>query len=226
MVTILIVEDDENLRLLLAEQLKKDYSVLCAADGSEALNTMDNRQIDMLVTDIMMPRVNGIDLVKKVRSRDKLIPILMLTANQSFSKKKEGFLSGTDDYLTKPFDKEEFLWRIRALLRRAQINFSNKISISDIVLDISNYSISRNGKNLSIPRKEFELLFKLLSSPNRIFTKNQLMEEIWGYDSDSSEDTIKTHISRLRNSIKDLEEISILSVKGIGYKAEVNTIEK
>ena len=226
MVKILIVEDDENLRLLLAKQLKKEFSVFCVADGTEALELLKNQEIDMLVTDIMMPGVNGIDLVKKLRRRDTLIPILMLTANQSFSKKQEGFLSGTDDYLTKPFDKEELLWRIKALLRRSQINFSKKISIGDISINLLDYSISRRGKNYSIPKKEFELLFKLLSTPNRIFTKNQLMEEIWGYDSDSSEDTIKTHISRLRNSIRDLKEISIIAVKGIGYKAEVKIIEE
>jgi len=221
MATILIAEDDENLRLLISRRLQDHYSIVCAGDGREALDILNVRHVDLLIADIMMPRLDGFELVQNLRHRGFALPVLMLTANQSFDAKRAGFSSGTDDYMTKPVNYEELLWRIRALLRRAEIVSSKRIEIGRIVLDSSTYTVSRGDSSIELPKKEFELLFKLLSYPGRIFTRNQLMDEIWGYASESGEDTVKTHISRLRNKLKDFGELAIVAVKGIGYKAEV-----
>jgi Response regulators consisting of a CheY-like receiver domain and a winged-helix DNA-binding domain len=220
MATILIAEDDENVRLLIGHRLKSHYSVIAAADGKEALDILASQHVDLLVADIMMPRMDGFELVQNLRRRGLELPVLMLTANQSFDAKRSGFRAGTDDYMTKPVNHEELLWRIQALLRRARVFAEERIEIGGTTLDSATYSISRGELRLELPKKEFELLFKLLSSPGRIYTKAQLMDEIWGYDSESAEDTVKTHVSRLRNRIKDFEGISIVAVKGIGYKAE------
>lgn len=221
MVTILVAEDDENVRLLLSHRLKAHFAVLTARDGREALDLIESQHVDLLVADIMMPRMDGFELVQNLRRRSVDIPVLMLTANQSFDAKRVGFRSGTDDYLTKPVNDEELLWRIQALLRRARVFAAERIELDGIVLDSTTYTISHGGLRVELPRKEFDLLFKLLSSPGRIFTKDQLMEEVWGSDSDSGEETIKTHVSRLRCRIKDFDRIEIVAVKGIGYKAEV-----
>jgi two-component system, OmpR family, response regulator len=218
---ILIAEDDENIRLLISRRLKPYYKVLCAGDGREALDAMAAEQVDLLIADIMMPRMDGFELVQNIRHRGLSTPVLMLTANQSFDAKRMGFRSGTDDYMTKPVNYEELLWRIQALLRRANVITDDKIERGGIVLDSSKYAVAKGALSIELPKKEFELLFKLLSSPGRIFTKSQLMDEIWGYDSESGEETVKTHLSRLRSKIKDLEGIEIVAVKGIGYKAEV-----
>jgi two-component system, OmpR family, response regulator len=221
MATILIAEDDENLQLLISRRLMAQYAVVCARDGKEALDMLRDRHIDLLIADIMMPRLDGFELVQNLRHQGLSTPVLMLTANQSFDAKRIGFSSGTDDYMTKPVNCEELLWRIQALLRRARIFSSNKIEIGGAVLDSTTYTIAKGDRSLELPRKEFDLLFKLLSYPGRIFTKNQLLDSIWGSSSESSEDTVKTHISRLRNKLKDFDEFSIVAVKGIGYKAEV-----
>lgn len=220
MTTILIAEDDENIRLLLERQLNKSYVVLLACNGLEALEVLGKNRVDLVITDIMMPGMDGFELVKNIRSVYPVMPILMLTANLTFEYKKTGFQSGTDDYLTKPFDKEELLWRITALLRRVQIDISQTVTTGNIKADHTTYTISNGITEKSLPKKEFELLYKFLSNPGRIFTKNQLLDDIWGFDTDSSEETIKTHISRLRNKIKDFKEISIVAVKGLGYKME------
>lgn len=221
MATLLIAEDDDNLRLLLSRQLSSHYDILKASDGLEALKILDNHRVDLLITDILMPGLDGYDLVQSLRDRGAQIPVIMLTANQSFDAKRTGFSSGTDDYLTKPFDREELLWRVQALLRRLQIDQDCKVIAGNIVADLSTYRVTCEDKDYELPRKEFKLLYKLISQPGRIFTKTQLFEDIWGYDSESTEDTIKTHISRLRNRLQEINDISIVAVKGVGYKAEV-----
>jgi two-component system, OmpR family, response regulator len=221
MATILIAEDDPNIRLLLEHHLKGRYSVLTAADGGEALEILGSKRVDLLVADIMMPRMDGFELVQNLRRRGSEMPVLMLTANQSFDAKRSGFRSGTDDYMTKPVNYEELLLRIEALLRRAKVLADERLEVGSAVLDSSTYTLARGELKVELPRKEFDLLFKLLSSPGRIYTKDQLLSEIWGYDSESAEDTVKTHVSRLRGRIRDFKEISIVAVKGIGYKAEL-----
>ncbi len=223
MPVILVAEDDDNLRLLITQRLKNLYEVIAVRNGDEALEVLNRDRIDLLVTDIMMPGTDGFQLVETVRKSGSPIPVLMLTANQSFEAKKQGFSLGTDDYLTKPFDKEELIWRIQALLRRYRIDQDNKIRAGSLVVNRESYTVSSGDRAVTLPRKEFELLYKLLSSPGRIFTKSQLMEAIWGYETESSEDTVKTHISRIRNRLKGVDEIKITAVKGIGYKAEVVT---
>ncbi len=221
MPVVLIAEDDENLRLLIGHKLKSRFEVLCAADGQEALDILGSRRVDLLVADIMMPRMDGFELVRNLRNRGSEIPVLMLTANQSFDAKRSGFRAGTDDYLTKPVNYEELLLRIQALLRRAKVATEDRIERGGILLDAATYAIREGERSAELPKKEFELLFKLLSSPGRIYTRSQLMDEIWGYDSPSGEETVKTHISRLRASVKDFAGIEIVAVKGIGYKAEL-----
>lgn len=225
MPTVLLAEDDDNLRLLLSKRLKRHFNVLSAADGMEALSVLEEKAADLLITDLAMPRMDGFQLAERVRERWPDMPILMLTANQSFSAKRTGFSLGTDDYLTKPFENEELIWRVRALIRRARIDEERKIEAGDLTIDLDSYTLTGKGATLSLPKKEFELLCRLLSSPGRIFTRNQLFEEIWGYESESGEDTVKTHISRLRNHLKDMETITITAVKGVGYKAEVRENE-
>lgn len=221
MSTILVVEDDRNTRLLTIARIKPYFEVLSAGDGLAALDVLYQNKVDLIVADVMMPRMDGYTLLRTLRQENNDIPILLLTAKQSFEDKKEGFSSGTDDYMTKPVNYEELMWRIHALLRRAQIATEKKIVFGATVVDSTAYTVSVNDQTIEFPKKEFELLFKLLSYPNIIFTKQQLIDEIWGFDSESSEDTLKTHISRIRNKLKDCKEFEIVTIKGLGYKAEI-----
>ena len=221
MAVVLIAEDDENIRLFISRRLKPNFTVLCARDGKEALDLIAAQRVDLLIVDIMMPRMDGFEFVQNIRHQGLSTPVLMLTANQSFDAKRAGFSSGTDDYMTKPVNYEELLWRIRALLRRAKVFAEDKIETGGMVLDSSTYTLTKGGQAVELPKKEFELLFKLLSSPGRIYTKSQLMDEIWGYDSESGDGTVRTQLSRLRSRIKAFEGIEIVAVKGIGYKVEI-----
>lgn len=219
MVTILIAEDEKNIQLLLSEHLKAKYNLKFANNGIEALEILHSEQIDLLLTDVIMPGMDGFELICQIHSEGFTLPTLILTAKQSFSDKRTGFSLGTDDYLTKPFNCEELQWRIESLLRRARISSEKRIQIHDVILDEDTYQIRKNDILLELPKKEFELLYKLLSYPGMIFTKTQLLDSIWGYESDSTEDTIKTHISRLRNKLTAFTEFQIVTVKGLGYKA-------
>ena len=221
MATILVAEDDEHIRLLITQRLKKQFTVLTAGDGQEALEVIREQPVDLLVADVMMPRMDGFELVRNLREQGFTLPILMITANLSFDSKKTGFSSGVDDYLTKPIEYEELMWRIQALLRRARIFTDQKIRIGEVLLDSRDYTLCRGELRLELPRKEFDLLFKLLSFPGRIFTKDQIMQDVWGRFSESGEETVKTHISRLRTRLKDIDEFALVAVKGIGYKAEI-----
>ena len=221
MSTILVAEDEPNVRLLLEHHLKPKYEVLSAEDGLAALAIVESKKVDLLVADISMPRMDGYELVQSLRRRGYMIPVMMLTANQTFDARREGFRAGIDDYLTKPVNYEELGWRIKALLRRSGAVVEERIRAGGILVDSATYSISREGTVITLPKKEFELLFRLLSSPGRIFTKEQLLADIWGYDSESGEETLKTHISRLRSNIKNFGEIEIIAVKGVGYHATV-----
>ena len=225
MATILLVEDDDSMRLLTTAKLKHRFNMVCARDGVEALEVLERRAVDLIIADVMMPRMDGYTLVKTLRERGDSIPVLLLTAKQSFEDKRVGFSSGIDDYMTKPVNYEELTWRINALLRRSRIASEQKIVVGRVVLDSGTYTVQREGETLELPRKEFELLYKLLSYPGQIFTRNQLLDGVWGYDSESGEDTVKTHISRLRNKLRDIPEFRIVTIKGLGYKAEITKEE-
>lgn len=220
MFNILVVDDDKNTRLLIEAVLRADgYSVITAKDGQEALEVMDREHIDLVVLDIMMPRMDGYEFTKTLRAVNNDLPILMVSAKQLPADRKQGFLVGTDDYMTKPIDEEEMLLRIKALLRRAKIVSERRIVIGDVTLDYDSFTVSRNGDSMELPKKEFQLLYKLLSYPGKIFTRIQLMDEIWGAESDTGWETVTVHIGRLRKRFEAWPEFEIQSVRGLGYKA-------
>ena len=225
MATILIVEDDRNMRLLTAARLEDLYTVICACDGVEALEYIHKGGIDLIVADIMMPRMDGYELLKTIREEGYTIPYLLLTAKETLGDKERGFSLGTDDYMTKPFSSSELLWRIQALLRRANIAVRKKIEIGNVVVDSEKYAVYSNTAYIELPRKEFELLFRLLSYPDKIFSKEQLLDSIWGVNAGSGEDTVKTHVSRIRNRLRDITEFNIITIKGLGYKADIRGSE-
>ena len=217
---ILVVDDDKNTRRLLRAVLEAEhYTVTTACDGEEALAVLDREHIDLAILDIMMPHMDGYEFTSLLRAEQTDLPILMVTAKQLPEDKKRGFLVGTDDYMTKPIDEEEMLLRIRALLRRAKIVSEQKIEIGNVVLDYSDMSVTRNGESQMLPQKEFLLLFKLLSYPGKTFTRIQLMDEIWGNESESGWETVTVHIGRLRKRFEGWEEFEIQLVRGLGYKA-------
>lgn len=220
MFQILVVEDDKNTRKLMCAVLKQQgFEPFAAEDGVAALKVMDMQHIDLVVLDLMMPNMDGYELTKQLRLGWKDIPILMVSAKQEPQDKKKGFLVGTDDYMIKPVDEEEMVLRIKALLRRAQIANDNQIVIGNVVLDYQSLTVKRSGESITLPQKEFYLLYKLLASPNVIFTKLQLMDEIWGMESETDDHTINVHINRLRDRFGSWQEFEIITVRGLGYKA-------
>ena len=220
MIRILVVDDDKSTRLLLKAVLEaENYIVVTATNGEEALAAMEHSHIDLVVLDVMMPKMDGYTFTKTLRAADNNLPILMVSAKQLPADKKQGFLVGTDDYMTKPIDEEEMLLRIRALLRRAKIANDRRMVIGDVVLDYDALTVSRGNEVQELPRKEFLLLYKLLSYPGKIFTRIQLMDEIWGADSETGWETVTVHIGRLRKRFEGWEEFEIVSVRGLGYKA-------
>jgi len=217
---ILVAEDDVNTRRLLGKILQKaGYSVYPAANGEEALGLMETQHIDLIVLDIMMPKMDGYEFTSLLRDCGSDIPILMVSAMQLPEDKKRGFLVGTDDYMTKPFDEDELLLRIKALLRRAKIASERRLSIGPVSLDFDSHTVIRGSEAQVLPQKEFYLLYKLLSYPGQIFTRLQLMDEIWGMDSETGDNTVTVHINRLRKRFEDWPEFEIVSVRGLGYKA-------
>jgi len=217
---ILVIDDNKNIRFLMRELLEaENYKVFTASNGKEALDVLDKEAIDLAVVDIMMPILNGYEFTKELRSFNKELPVLMVSAKQLPEDRKKGFISGIDDYMTKPIDNEEFLLHIKALLRRYQIANERKIVIGDVVLDYNSFTVTRGEDKQELPQKEFLLLYKLLSYPGKIFTKTQLMDEIWGYDSDSGSETLTVHIGRLRKRFESFTEFEIKSIRGLGYKA-------
>ncbi|MEF9987844.1 MAG: response regulator transcription factor [Christensenella sp.] len=219
---ILVVEDDKNLRRLMATYLGQEgYEVYHAEDGEDALRVMDSTHIDLIISDIMMPNMNGYELVEELRSAGFSLPVLMVTAKETFEDKKKGFLVGTDDYMVKPIDMDEMLLRVSALLRRANIANEHKLQLGeDVELDYDSLSLRAHGKIYELPKKEFYLLFKLLSYPKKIFTRQQLMDEIWGMDAEADERTVDVHIKRLREKFDEFPEFKIITIRGLGYKAE------
>ena len=220
MVHILVVDDDKNTRLLFSAVLESaGYMVTSAENGKAALEVMDREHIDLVVLDIMMPEMDGYEFTKLIRESDDHLPILMVSAKQTPTDKHKGFEAGTDDYITKPIDDEEMLFRIKALLRRAKIANARRIEIGKVILDYDSLTVSRGADVYELPQKEFLLLYKLLSYPGKIFTRIQLMDEIWGSESDTGWETVTVHIGRLRKKFDGWSEFEIESVRGLGYKA-------
>lgn len=220
MFQIMVVEDDNNTRRLMATVLRQNgYEPVCARDGVEALEMMDSHHVDLIVLDIMMPRMDGYEFTRTLRENGSEIPILMVTAREAPQDKHKGFLIGTDDYMVKPVDEEEMLLRIAALLRRSRIAADRKLTIGSTELNFTSLSVIVSGETEALPKKEFLLLFKLLSYPGRILTRRQLMDEIWDMDSESDERTVDVHINRLRDKFRDSNDFEIVTVRGLGYKA-------
>ena len=220
MFQILVVDDDRNTRLLLRAVLQaENYTVFTAENGEDALQVMDREHIDLVVLDVMMPKMDGYEFTRILRQTDNNLPILMVSARQMPADKRQGFLVGTDDYITKPIDEVEMLLRIKALLRRARIASEHRIVLGEVVLDYDSFTVSRGGETQELPQKEFMLLYKLLSYPGKIFTRIQLMDESWGAESDTGWETVTVHIGRLRKRFEGWPEFEIVSVRGLGYKA-------
>lgn len=217
---ILICEDDKHIRQLMSEYLIQDgYNTYQAENGEAALEILGLNHIDLLITDVMMPVMDGFTLTKEMRTIDEDLPILMITAKGTVGDKKVGFGSGADDYMVKPFDMDEMLLRVAALLRRSKNASNKKLMIGDTVLDYNDYSVMVSNQCILLTNKEFQIVFKLLSQPNRIFTRNQLMDEIWGYDNESMARTVDVHIRRLREKFEGNKDFEIVTIKGLGYKA-------
>ncbi len=220
MFNILIVEDDTNSRRLMCTVLEQyGYTAIPATDGIDALDVLDKKHIDLIILDIMMPRMDGFEFTDTLRKSGCNIPILMVSAKMSPVDKRKGFIIGTDDYMTKPIDEEEMVLRVGALLRRSKIASERKITIGNTVLVYDSFSVESGETKHELPQKEFLLLFKLLSYPNKIFTRRQLMDEIWDMDSESDERTVDVHISRLRDRFKSNKDFEIITIRGLGYKA-------
>ena len=219
---ILLVEDDERLQQLYQSVLERaGFLVFAVANGTEALKQLENTQVEVIITDIMMPVMDGYELLETLRSSRVETPVLIITAKADFEDKKKGFQLGTDDYMTKPVDVNEMVLRVEALLRRAKINHSHQLNIGQTSLNQETYEVIKQGQAILLPQKEFQLLYKLLSYPNKIFTRQQLMDDIWGLDTNTEERTIDVHIKRLRTRFIENDDFQIITVRGLGYKAVI-----
>ena len=217
---IMVVEDDLHTRKLMDAVLRQNgYETILACDGEDALDKMESHHVDLILLDIMMPRMDGYEFTKILREGDCNIPILMVTAKETMEDKRRGFLTGTDDYMVKPVDEEEMLLRIAALLRRSNIASDRKLTVGSTMLDYDAMTVANGDAVQHLPQKEFLLIFKLLSYAGKIFTRRQLMDEIWDMDSESDERTVDVHINRLRDRFKGNADFEILTVRGLGYKA-------
>ncbi len=220
MFQILVVEDDKNVRRLMATVLTRyGYEPITACDGAEALEIMDSKHVDLIILDVMMPRMDGYEFTHTLRSAGCNIPILMVTARETQDDKKRGFIIGADDYMVKPVDEEEMILRIAALLRRSQIAGERKLTVGKTTLLYDSFAVKTPDGMMELPQKEFLLLFKLLSYPNKIYTRRQLMDEIWDMDSESDERTVDVHVSRVRERFRGNTDFEIVTVRGLGYKA-------
>ncbi len=223
MFQILVVEDDKNARHLMTTVLTRyGYEPTAACNGEEALEILDRKHIDLILLDVMMPRMDGFEFTNTLRTSGCTLPILMVTARETPADKKRGFIIGADDYMIKPVDEEEMILRISALLRRSQIAGERKLTVGKTTLIYDSMTVKTPEETQELPQKEFLLLFKLLSYPNKIFTRRQLMDEIWDMDSESEERTVDVHISRVRERFRSNTDFQIITVRGLGYKAVPN----
>ena len=220
MFKILIAEDDRELCQLFHRVLSNNvYQTICVSDGKQALDVLDREYIDLIISDIMMPNMDGYELVSSLRDSGNGIPVLMITAKDTFYDMQRGFSSGTDDYMVKPIDVNEMVLRVGALLRRAKMISDRKQVIGNTVLEYDSMTVTSDGKSMVLPQKEFMLLYKLTSYPGRIFTRQQLMDDIWGLDSETEPRTVDVHINRLRDRFRDNKDFEIVTIRGLGYKA-------
>lgn len=220
MFNILVVEDDNNLRRLISAALRQNgYRPLTAENGEAALEVLDSEHIDLVIADIMMPKMDGFELTEALRNSGSNIPVLIVTAKMDFSDKQKGFSLGADDYMVKPIEIGELILRVGALLRRAQIAHEHMLTVGDVTLDYNALTVSCGGNIETLPKKEFYLLFMLLSYPNVIFTRRQLLDELWGMENDVDERTVDVHIRRLRERYESCPDFEIVTVRGLGYKA-------
>lgn len=220
MFNILVVEDNPDMRELFCTVLTDaGYKAFRAPDGEAALDIIDNEYIDLIIADIMMPNMDGYELTRSLREAKYDLPILIVTAKEQFSDMKKAFKTGSDDYMVKPINVNELLLRVEALLRRARISSEKKIVVGSTTLNYDSLTVTTDGVERSLPQKEFYLLYKLLSYPNKIFTRQQLMDEIWGMFSETDERTVNTHINRLRDKFEGCHDFEIATVRGLGYKA-------
>ena len=227
MFQILIVDDDKNLRKALSLLLTDSgYRAFSAGSAKEALHTLETCRIDLMLLEVSLPDMDGFALTKLLRDCKNDLPILMLSSKRTSADVKKGFLSGADDYVAKPFDPEELTLRIKALLRRAKIVSEHQLVIGKTILDYDTFSVTTDGKEEILPQKEFCLLYKLLSYPNQVFTRLQLMEDIWGPASESTPATVSVHINRLRNRFRHAEDFSIVTIRGLGYKAQITANQR
>lgn len=219
---ILVIEDNENLARIYQSILSKNYfDVFITSDGQQALDLLEKIHVDLIITDVMMPNMDGFEFASLMRDAGFEVPILMITALDSLEDKKQGFKLGIDDYMVKPIDLDEMVLRVEALLRRAKIAHTKQLTVNETILEQSSYNVMFNNQQLTLPQKEFQLLYKLLSYPDKIFTRQQLMDEIWGLDTDTDERTIDVHIKRLRDRFSDNLDFEIVTVRGLGYKAVI-----
>lgn len=219
MFNILVVEDNSDMRELFCTVIQDaGYHVIAANDGKEALELMEKEYVDLIVADLMMPNMDGFELTKALRQAKYDLPILIVTAKDQFDDMQKAFYTKADDYMVKPVNVKELLLRIEALLRRAKISVEKKIVVGNTILDYDALTMTQNGVESILPQKEFYVLYKLLSYPNKIFTRQQLMDEIWGMFSETDERTVNTHINRLRDRLVDCKDFEIVTVRGLGYK--------
>ena len=219
MLKILIAEDDSELRRLFSHVLTKSgYAVKGVGNGQEALDALEADFYDLVISDIMMPVMDGYELVRALRESGSPIPVLMITARDAFDDMRLGFLSGTDDYMVKPININEMVLRIGALLRRAQIASERRQVIGGTVLECDSLTVKTQGESIVLPQKEFMLLFKMASYPGKIFTRQQMMEDIWGYEWESDTHTVDVHIGRLRDKFRNNPDFEIVTMRGVGYK--------
>lgn len=219
MLKILIAEDDKELRGLFSHVLiKEGYSVKGVSNGREALEAMGNDYYDLLISDIMMPEMDGYELVNAMRESSSTTPVLMITAKDAFDDMKRGYLSGTDDYMVKPINLNEMILRVGALLRRAQMMNERRQVIGSTTLECDSLTVTTDSGSEVLPQKEFMLLYKMAAFPGKIFTRQQLMDEIWGYESESDTHTVDVHIGRLRDRFRDSKDFKIVTMRGVGYK--------
>ena len=219
MLKVLIAEDDRELRQLFSHVLTRNgYAVKSVSNGKEALDAMDNDYFDLVITDIMMPVLDGYELVRQLRDTGNITPVLMITAKDAFDDMSQGFVSGTDDYMVKPVNVNEMLLRVKALLRRAQMINDRRQVVGNTVMELDSLTVTTDTESMVLPQKEFMLLYKMLSYPGKIFTRNQLMDEIWGYDNESDTHTVDVHIGRLRERFRNNTDFKIVTMRGVGYK--------
>ena len=219
MMKILIAEDDRELRQLFSHVLiKYGYTVTGVSNGQQALDAMDCDYFDLIITDIMMPVMDGYELVRQLREVGNTTPVLMITAKDAFDDMRMGFQSGVDDYMVKPINVNEMVLRVQALLRRAQMINDRRQTIGETVLECDSLTVFVNGESVVLPQKEFMLLYKMAAYPGKIFTRQQLMDEIWGYDSESDTHTVDVHIGRLRERFRENRDFKIVTIRGLGYK--------